>query len=244
MSFIVNTGFKQTTVYDIVMGALRLLQVASPDVTIGDDEANDALSALNQMVDSFSNESLILHHITQETFALTPNLPVHRIGFGGDFNTERPLSIEAATISVSGTDWPIRLFQFDDWSAIRLKTLNSNYTQYLYYEEEYPLGKVHLYPIAPTANLITLYSKKPLTGFSSLQSQIILPPGYERMLKYNLACEIAAEYQTKSGDDVSKIAMQAKAAIKRTNKRPLTAQVDPALLGPQGGNRFNIYKGN
>jgi hypothetical protein len=64
------------------------------------------------------------------------------------------------------------------------------------------------------------------------------------MLKYNLACEIAAEYQTKSGDDVSKIAMQAKAAIKRTNKRPLTAQVDPALLGPQGGNRFNIYKGN
>jgi hypothetical protein len=242
MSFIVNTGLKQTTVYDIVMGALRLLQVASPDVTIGDDEANDALSALNQMVDSFSNESLILHYITQETFTLTPNLAIHRIGIGGDFNTARPLSIEAATINVSGTDWPVKLFQYDDWAAIRLKTLESNYTLYLYYEEDYPMGKVYLYPIAPTANLITLYCKKPLTGFINLQAQVILPPGYERLLKFNLACELA-EYQTKAGDDVTKIAMQAKAAIKRTNKRPLTVQVDQALLGPQGGGRYNIYLG-
>ena len=244
MTFVVQTSFKQTTVYDIVMGALRLLQVASPDVTIGDDEANDALSALNQMVDSFSNESLLLHHITQETFTLVPNLAVHRIGIGGDFDTQRPLSIEAATINVSGTDWPIKLFQFDDWAAIRLKTLNSNYTQYLYMDDTYPLANVFMYPIAPTANLITLYCKKPLTPFCSLQIQVIFPPGYERMLKYTLACELAPEYQTEAGANVEKLAQAAKAAIKRTNKRPLTNQVDPALLGPEGGNRFNIYRGN
>jgi hypothetical protein len=243
MAFIVQTCFKETTVYDIVMGALRLLQVASPDVTIGDSEANDALSALNMMIDSFSNESLILHHITQENFTLTPNLTVHRIGVGGEFDTQRPLSIEAATISISGTDWPIRIFQYDDWSAIRLKTLNSNYTQYLYYEEDYPLGKVYLYPIAPTANIITLYCKQPLTNFANLQAQVILPLGYDRLLKYNLAVELAPEYQTNAGANVEKLAMQSKAAIKRTNKRPLTAQVDPALLGPQGGVRFNIYLG-
>ena len=105
------------------------------------------------------------------------------------------------------------------------------------------MGNVYLYPIAPTANLITLYLKKPLSQFSNLQSQVILPPGFERLLKFNLAVELASEYQTKAGEDVSKIAMQAKAAIKRTNKRVLTVQVDPALLGPQGSGRFNIYLG-
>jgi hypothetical protein len=243
MTFVVQTGFKTTTVYDIVIGALRLLQVVSPDVTIGDEEANDALSALNMMVDSFSNESLILHHITQETFTLTPNLAVHRIGVGGEFDTQRPLSIEAATINISGTDWPIKLFSYDDWAVIRLKTLNSNYTQYLYMDDTYPLANVYMYPIAPTANLITLYCKKPLTNFACLQAQVILPPGYERLLKYNLACELAPEYQTEAGGNVEKLAMQSKAAVKRTNKRPLTAQIDPGLLGPQGGQRFNIYLG-
>jgi hypothetical protein len=244
MTFVVQTGFKTTTVYDIVIGALRLLQVVSPDVTIGDEEANDALSALNMMVDSFSNESLILHHITQETFTLTPNLAVHRIGVGGEFDTQRPLSIEAATINISGTDWPIKLFSYDDWAVIRLKTLNSNYTQYLYMDDTYPMANVYLYPIAPTANLITLYSKKILTAFSSLQSQVILPPGYERLLKYNLAVELSSEYQTDPGPNVEKLALAAKANIKRTNHRPLTKQVDPALLGPSGGLRFNIYRGN
>ena len=243
MSFVVNTGFKQTTVYDIVTGALRLLQVASPDVTIGDDEANDALSALNMMVDSFSNESLILHHIVKEDFTLVPNQAVHTIGIGGDFYTDRPLSIEGATVNISGTDWPIEILGYDDWSAVRLKTLVSNYTQYLYYDRLYPMGYIYMYPIAPTANAITLYCKKPLSKFSNLQAQIILPQGYERMLKFNLAVEIAPEYQTVAGADISKIALESKANIKRTNKRTITSQVDSAVI-PATQKRYNIYRGS
>ena len=245
MSFTVVTTFKTTTVYDIIMGALRLLQVASPDVAISDEESNDALSAFNMLVDSLSNESLFLHHITKETFTLVPNQAVHRMGVGGDFNTDRPLSIEAATVNISGTDWPIKIMEYDDWAAIRLKTLVSNYSQYLYMDDTYPLSNIYLYPIAPTANSITLYCKKPLSKYASLQTQIILPPGYERMLKFNLAMELAPEYQTSAGSDVVRIANTSLANIKRTNKRPLTMQVDQAILSSTSQtNRFNIYRGS
>ena len=43
------------TAQTIIDGAFRLLQVKSSDVIITADEANDALEALNQMIDSWSD---------------------------------------------------------------------------------------------------------------------------------------------------------------------------------------------
>ena len=68
-------------------------------------------------------------------------------------------------------------------------------------------------------------------------------PGYERALKLCLAIEIAPEYQISAGADVVQLAIAAKANLKRTNKRPLTLQIDPGALTVSGKRRFNIYTG-
>ena len=94
-----------TTAQTIINGALRLLQVASTDVVLTADEANDALEALNQMIDGWSNESLMLYHVQLEQFTCVPGLNPHTIGYGGNFNTAVPIHIEASTVTVGGVDY-------------------------------------------------------------------------------------------------------------------------------------------
>jgi len=233
-----------TTAYDLVKGALKLLQVYAPDITMSPEEANDGLDSLNLLVESLSLESYAINYETKETFTLTPNQVVHTWGAGGDFNSSRPLRVDMCTINVSGTDWNVKLMAYDDWASIRLKTLNTNYTQYGYIEENFPLANVHLWPIAPAANQITFYSRKLLQSFPDLTTQINLPPGYKQLLRYMLAIAIAPEYQTVAGEDIMRVASATKANIKRVNYRPITATADIAMLGPSAGTRFNIYRGN
>lgn len=231
-----------TTALDIINAALRLLQVKNDDVVLTASEANDALEALNMMIDGWSNESLMLSHITKESFVLTPNQVTYSLGLGGDFNTDRPVNIEAATITINGADFSVQQMAYDDWAAIRLKSLTTGYTEYFYVDETFPLSTVYLYPVSNIASTLTLYSRKPFTTFDNLTDELILPKGYARAMKYQLACELASEYQTTAGQDVQTLAMTARAGLKRTNKRSITQQVDPALMA-SGQPRFNIFRG-
>ena len=233
-----------TTAQTIINGALRLLQVASTDVVLTADEANDALESLNQMIDGWSNESLMLYHVQREQFTCIPSLNPHTIGNGGNFNTAVPVHIEAATVSVNGVDYPIIQIEYDDYAVIKLKTLQNVYPEYMYFDRNSPiLGEVYMYPVPSTASTITLYSRKALTQFASLTDTMDLPVGYARALKYSLAVELAPEYQVSAGQDVIALAIAAKGGLKRTNRRPLTLQIDPAALAVSGKRRFNIYTG-
>lgn len=229
-----------TTAQDIINGALRLLQVKSPDVTLTAAESNDALDALNLMIDSWSNDSLMVHHIIKEDFTLVAGQSVYTIGTGGDFNTSRPVSIETATIRINNSDYGVIPVAYDDWAAIRLKSLGTNFVEYLYLDESYPLANIWVYPIPTSTINITLYSRKPLTTFANLTDTFSLPPGYARALKHALAVELAPEYQTSAGDDVKRLAVAAMAAIKRTNRRVVTMQPDLGIM-PRSGRRYNIY---
>jgi len=232
------------TAQTIINGALRLLQVASTDVVLTNDEANDALESLNQMIDGWSNESLMLYHVTREQFTCIPANNPHTIGPTGDFATSVPMNIEAATVTVGGVDYPILPIDYDDYAVIKLKTLQNVYPEYFYLDKSSPvLANLYMYPVPSTASTISLYSRKPLTSFASLTDNLTLPPGYERALKYALAVELAPEYQVSAGQDVIALAIAAKASLKRTNKRPLTLQIDPAALAVSGKRRFNIYTG-
>ena len=232
-----------TTALDIINGALRVLQVANPDVTITSQEANDALDGLNLMIDSWSNESLMLYHVTKEPFTLVQGQQSYTIGTGGNFNTDRPIAIEMATVTIStNVEQPLTIVAYDDWAAIRLKVISA-YPNTLYLDATYPLGTVYLYPVPNTAQTLTLYSRKALTSFPNLTSTFSLPPGYARAMKFQLALELAPEYQVSAGQDVLSIAQSAKAGIKRVNKRLITKEVDVGLIN-SSQTRFNVYRGN
>lgn len=213
------------TVRTLLEGALRLAGVLGSGEAMKADEARDALQALNDLI-----ESLNLQHLTNPRGVVrfdgtcTPALAVHTIGAGGTFDTTRPVVIERATVTLDGLEQPLEVVDSDEWSDIPDKT-RTGLPETLYYEDGYPLGSVHLYPVPDRAYSVALWAWDSLPTYSSINATLSLPPGYARMLRYNLAVELAPEFGFEVRPSVALGAAESLAAIKRAN------QSAPVLTG-------------
>lgn len=232
------------TANSIIKRAIRLITADSSITTPDAYQLADGLEALNAMTDAFSIERLMIYQILEENFSLVASTASYTIGSGGTFNTTRPVKIENAFIRDSGNnDYPVTIIHNETYDAFTLKTSDANYPEYLYYDPQYPLGKIYLYPTPNTTYTLYINSWKQLQSFASGATTVALPPGYEDMLAYNLAVRIAPEYGVQAPQLVMKLATDTKAQIKRHNTVPVLLSVsDVAMLGGQGG-RSNIYQG-
>lgn len=241
MTVIVTTPSDAITVKDVIDRAFRLLQVSSEDQTPTDSEYADALYALRGMLDAWSVDSMLVYQVTREQFTLTTTNPV-TIGPGGTLNTTRPVRLLEAYFAATGTgvDFPIEIVEAEDYAAVRLKSLQTAYPTYLYCDYGVPLANIYLYPVT-TGGTLTLWSEKELPEYLLTSTPLTLPPGYRRAIEYNLAVEMAPEFQVAAGPDVEKLAVSSLAAIKRRNNRTPTMQPDGALMR-SGQRRYNVYR--
>lgn len=263
------------TVRDLIKETLRLAGIISSVQTPSAGEEADTFSTLNQMLDSWSNENLAINKYVREVFPLVPGQSRYSIGFEGDWDTTRPMSIEGVTASDLKTvvteltpfipgdpladpvipdtpatykteyfsvfEMPVDIMNIQQWGGITLKPLQSDYVQRVYFEGTAPLEYINVYPVPSSQKALVLYSKKPIAQFASVNDVIELPAGYLRAIKYNLAVEIAPEYGRELSARIDKIAIDALAAIKRTNSKPVYLKSDATgMLSP---GRYNIFTG-
>ena len=234
-----------STAHDIIRGAMRLIGAVDPGEPLTAAEADDGLEALNEMLESWSNERLAVPQILQENFALVSGTASYTIGSGATFNTTRPLDILSAFIRDDGYDYPLRILDREEYDAITYKAASFQ-PEALYYQPSVANGIIYLHGVPAKTYSVTngLYinSMKQLQRFAALTTDIVLPPGYKRAIKYNLAPELAPEYNRKVPDAVLAIARESKAAIKRLNSR--TPKLSLAHAGfASGDSGFNINTG-
>jgi hypothetical protein len=229
-----------TTALDLINEALSVLQVKSDDVVLTSKESNDGLDALNELLEHLSLQTLMIYHVEKNTGTINSGVQVYTIGATGDITIPRPTEIDKLVITYNGLDYTMTELQYDDWAAIRLKTLNTVYPEFFYYDKTWPNGTLYVYPVPSQVMTLTIYGKSQLQTFPTLTTPINLPPGYKRMLKYGLAIDLAPTYQTSAGQDVINLYNGAKMALKNTNFIPTTRVTD--LAGMQTG-RYNIYTG-
>jgi hypothetical protein len=239
-----NVG-QMYTGYDLVRAAMRLIQVASVDTDLTASELKDGIEALNRMIDSWSVDELTLYKVVREQFTLQPNQTFFEIGLGAEFNTSRPTRIIDAYFTLYNAglpvDYPMAIVQYDDYNAIALKTLSTNFPQYLYYEPSFPIGKVYIYPLAQQSNIgLTLTSWKPLDMIADPTAYVQLPPGYWEAIVFGLAVRIAMEYQFQLRPDTIQMAERSLMRLKRMNQRTPSLRTDIALRGDKNL-RYNIY---
>lgn len=239
------------TANDLIRGSMRLIQVSAVDVDLTAAELQDGLECFNRMLDSWSADELTLYQVIREAFPLQMNVNPYTIGYGGTFNTIRPTKIIGAYLTLTNAgnlpvDYPMAILGWDDYNSIRLKTLSTNFPNYLYYQPSFPLGEVFIYPVfAPNANQsnasITLTSWKPMDCITDPTTYLLFPPGYWEALVQNLAIRLAQEYQFDLRPDLIQMATNSAKRLKRMNTRTTTLQTDPALFTPQAQSRYNIY---
>jgi hypothetical protein len=236
------------TSLDLISSALRLIGVLASGEPASASDASDSLMILNQMVDSWQAERLMIYTIAITTFSLVVGQQTYTLGAGGDFNTARPARIENYTIiNLSNPAMPLELplisLTDSEWAAIPVKNIPSSLPRNVYNDGSFPLSNLSYYPI-PNINVnANIYAWQPLSQFVDLSStQYSFPPAYLRAIRYNLAVDLAAEFpgNPQSLPIVSQIAVQSKAVIKSFNTPILDLRCDEALNSSKSG-KYNIF---
>lgn len=232
-------------VRDLISAALRKIGAIAPGENMSAQEAMDALGELNRMLSSWSTESLIIFAKIREEFALTPDVSKYTMGPGADFSTIRPIQIVAAGFRLGsnppGLEIPVKVIQTaNEWAEVCNKDFSAGFPLYLMVEGTYPVQTLDVYPKPASAGLLSVYSERALESLGDLDSDVILPAGYEQAIVYGLAIQLAPEYGRPVTAEIATIANDSKANIKRSNEKANFLRVDAALL-PVG--ERNIYTG-
>lgn len=237
------------TVRDLINGSMRLIGALASGETASAEEAAEALESLNGMIEGWNLERLMTYAIERIDHTLTAGQQNYTIGVGGDINVPRPLRINEAYIKIPGTgpnlELPVQIVTDEEWAGITLKSTSSSIPWAMLNGNEYPLSVLSLWPVPDTANGLVLYVWSQINGFASINDTIVLPPGYLKALRYNLATELAPEYGAQISPAVAAIANDAKADIKRLNLPTMYMSFDDALLQRIGNKSadFNVLTG-
>lgn len=234
-----------TTAGDQINSALRLIGQLAEAETPSAAASQDALAALNQMIDSWNTERLAVFSTQDQVFDWPPNVLSRTLGPSGDFVGNRPILLDDATYFIdtaSGISYGIKIINQQQYDGIAVKTVTSTYPQVIWVNMSYPNIEMYVYP-KPTKVLEWHFiSVEELTKPALLSTTLAFPPGYLRAFKYNLACEIAAEFGVEPSPQVQRIAMTSKRNLKRINNPDDVMSIPYAIVGTR--QRFNVFAGN
>lgn len=227
-----------TTALDIISVSLAKLGVYAPGEVITDADAEYALTIFNDMLDSWSNESLSCYEVTETSFPLVVGKTTYTVGIGGDINIIRPLKLRegpgrAYSQDINGNNYQCEIIGRAKWNLInnRGPTITSNLPTAAFYQASNPFGILNVFPTPNVGGFNFFFdSDLQLVTSLSLSSIISLPVGYKKALQDNLAVELFDSFS--DGQLSPKLvadAMKAKGNIKRTNKKNEESVLDPEL---------------
>jgi hypothetical protein len=233
------------TAGETINGSLRLLGVLAEGETPSAETSQDALRAMNQMIDSWNTERLAVFSTQDQVFTWPAATLSRTLGPTGDFVGNRPILLDDATYfkdPSTGVSYGIKMINQQQYDGIAVKTVSSTFPQVLFTNMTYPDIEMFIYP-RPTRDLEWHFiSVEELTQPATLNTVLSFPPGYLRAFRYNLACELAPEFGVEPPPQVQRIAMYSKRNLKRINNPDDIMSMPYSLVATR--QRYNIFAGN
>ena len=234
-----------TTAGDQINGALRLIGQLAEGETPSAATSQDALSAMNQMIDSWSTERLAVFSTQDQVFSWPPGAISRTLGPTGNFVGNRPILLDDSTYfkdPANGISFGIKILNQQQYNGIAVKTVTSTYPQVIWINMNYPDIEMYVYPVPTKVLEWHFVSVSELDQPAVLATVLSFPPGYLRAFRYCLACEIAAEFGVEPSPQVSRIAMTSKRNLKRINNPDDIMSLPYSIVGTR--QRYNIFAGN
>jgi hypothetical protein len=230
---------------DQINRALRLLGVLAEGETPSAATSQDALTALNQMTDSWNTERLSVFSTQDQVFTWPSGSISRTLGPSGDFVGNRPVLLDEATYfrdPSTNVSFGIKMINQQQYDGIAVKTVTSTYPQVLFINMTYPNIDMYIYP-KPTRDLEWHFvSVQEISQPATLATQLSFPPGYLRAFTYSLAMELAPEFGVEPSPQVQRIAMTSKRNLKRINNPDDVMSMPYAIVAQR--QRFNVFSGN
>lgn len=234
-----------TTAGDQINAALRLIGQLAEGESPSAATTQDALAAMNQMIDSWNLERLMVFSTQDQVFTWPQGVATRTLGPTGDFVGERPVALDDSTYfrdPTSGVSYAVKFINQQQYNGLALKTVTSTYPQVMWVNFTYPDIEMTVYPVPIRTLEWHFVSIEPLTQPAVTATTLAFPPGYLRCFKYNLACEIAAEFGVEAPPTVQRIAMVSKRNLKRVNFPDDIMALPYSLVATR--QRYNIFSSN
>lgn len=307
---------------DLIAQALRAIGALAGGEPVDASTAKDSLDLLNQMLDQWSNEHLMVYYQTEIIHQLTGGIFQYTIGPAGSINAsftgsitnniltvtsvaqggialgqiisgagilpntrivgygtgaggnitelgtymlnnfqtvnseamvgyyQRPQRINTAFVrvpsTIGGIDYPVSIFAVEQYEMIGLKSLNGPWPHGVYYQPSEVLGTLTYWP-NPSSGEMHLFADTILSRFETISDTVILPPGYEMAIRWNLAELLMPEFGKADPTQyamISKNAVSSKQNIKNTNMTPQApAMYDSNLIRGKKVDAAWVYSG-
>jgi len=206
---------------DIIGRALVKARVLSPGEPIPAPISTQVFDDLNDMLESWALENLLVYADVLESFSLVVGQREYTYGEGGDFDSDRPLKIRDETFIRSGSfDRRVALKTLDIYRKQTSKSSGAS-PNILAINPEYPKLKVFLWPTPTSVDTIFFRVWKQLVKFADKTTEVDLPPGYTRAIVSNLAIEISPNFGKKINEALAALSYKAKKNIKMVNATPV-----------------------
>jgi len=234
------------TYTDLINRAHRMIGVGNEGQLLTPYQLNNALFAFNELIDVQNNNEAWVYNRVEYTAPLNVQKQNWTVGPGGDINIPvRPYNLAGAVIvqnasTSSPTQIPLAVLTDDEWLYIRAPEQTSNIPQYIYMENSWPLGILHLWPI-PIVNdtqLVVLLDTF-LTNPVALTDTVDLPPAYRGGLTALLAITIAPEFGREAPPTVMAQSLKYSNLIANANFKMSRLDFDTMAQGTK--NIFGAY---
>jgi hypothetical protein len=235
-----------TTALQIIEDALGLTRAVGVDQTLTPAEISDCLRQLNDLIENWSTQQLAVYGQANQTFNAIANQKVYTIGASGDWNTVRPVRIDSPAYSSlpigssTPSTYPCYPITQAEYNTIAFKDQTQDYPDYFLYVNEYPLGKITLWPVPTQATPITFSIDRIITQVASASASLSFPPGYVDAFKYNLAPRLASLFGRPATPEVLGLAVSTLADIKRANRTTPVLRYDSGIT--RGGRRYRDWR--
>jgi len=234
-----------TAARQLIGDAHRLLGLVASGNALPEADYQDNLRALNQMIDSWNTERLMIYNTIDQVFTWPAGQITRHLGPSGEFVGVRPIALDDSTYyrdPTNNVSFGIKFINQQQYDGIAVKTVTSTYPQVMWINMEYPDISMTVYP-KPTRDLEWHFiSVQEIDQPATLLTDIALPPGYLRAFRYNLALELAPEFNMEPSAQVKRIAMTSKRDLKRQNNPDDVMSMPYAIVATR--QRFNVYAGN
>jgi len=236
------------TAAQIIEDAFQSIQVYSPGEIILPADMARGFKTLNDMLESWSNESLATYATLEQSLTFIPGTYQYTIGPGAMIDGPRPIRLThgfgtAYVFDQTANRYPLEVINRDRWNQIgNILRVNANVPLYLWYDPQMPWGILNFFPIPNIGWQAFFDSYLELARFEDLTVEMGLPIGYSMALKRNLALELKPYYPNAVvTPQLQTAAERSKANVKRTNYRATIAQYDAEIVS-RAKSTYNIYR--
>lgn len=217
-----------TTLLDVIVDSLTQVGQLGIGQSVSPEEAQQALRKANRMLATWSLKKLLIYVVTVRPFALSATVQDYTVGpsGGATFAGTRPVFVESGLAIVPGSSMqnPLNILTKEQWDSLPDSGVicGPNGTPASVWPEyTYPNLAFHVSPIPSTVVQIRLGTWEILQQFVAISDVLNFPPGYERAIMYNLAVEIAGDYDQQVSPDLAQLAADALNSIQTNNAQKL-----------------------